>query len=700
MLIGDDGLVTTIKERCRRCYACVRECPAEAIRIVDGQASVIPSRCIGCANCFRVCSQNAKQAFREVERTFDLLASSDTVVAIVAPSFPAEFTDLNDSQLVGMMRRLGFAAVHEVAFGADLVAREFARLLAADGDGRYIATPCPAVVSFVRKYHPHLTRSLAPIVSPMVAMARVVHEPAMHGPDAKVVFIGPCIAKKGEAASPDIIFEIDAVLTFTELRQMFAERDITPAPDAGEGTARDGGIGDGTVDSDGDGGVVVGDGGTGVVDAFDPPHGSLGSLFPLARGLLQAAELPEDLITGEIIAADGMESFVEAVSDFEHGESEVRLLDILACEGCIAGVGFSNDDPTYRRRAQISRRAKRTADEFEREVWEHDMETFAGLDLSRTFTPQDERFLVEPDEGEITKILRRMNKTTPEDELNCGACGYDTCRRHAVAVYQGIAEEEMCLPFVIEKLSTTVGDLEDSHRSLESTKEALVKSEKLASMGQLAAGIAHEVNNPLGILLLQANILLEEVDTSEPMADDLKLIVDQANRCKKIISGLLNFARQSRVVRQPTDLVALTEDTLRTMPIDENIMVRIESTMDDRVAELDADQMVQVLTNLVSNAQQAMPDGGALIIHLSDTPDEVTFMVTDTGVGIPHENMDKLFDPFFTTKQVGRGTGLGLAVTHGIVKMHRGQIRVESNADPAAGPTETTFVVTLPRHEL
>jgi two-component system NtrC family sensor kinase len=680
MLIGDDGLVTTIKERCRRCYACVRECPAEAIRIVDGQASVIPSRCIGCGNCFRVCSQNAKQAFREVERTFDLLGSSDTVVAIVAPSFPAEFTDLNDSQLVGMMRRLGFAAVHEVAFGADLVAREFAKLLAADGDGRYIATPCPAVVSFVRKYHPHLTSSLAPIVSPMVAMARVVHDPAMHGPDAKVVFVGPCIAKKGEAASPDILFEIDGVLTFTELRQMFAERDITPAPDAGDGTARDGGVG--------------------AADAFDPPHGSLGSLFPLARGLLQAAELPEDLITGEIIAADGMGSFVEAVSDFEHGESEVRLLDILACEGCIAGVGFSNDDPTYRRRAQISRRAKRVTEDFEREVWEHDMETFAGLDLSRTFTPQDERFLVEPSEREIAEILRRMNKTTPEDELNCGACGYGTCRRHAVAVYQGIAEEEMCLQFVIEKLSTTVGDLEDSHRSLDSTKEALVKSEKLASMGQLAAGIAHEVNNPLGILLLQANILLEEVDTSEPMADDLKLIVDQANRCKKIISGLLNFARQSRVVRQPTDLLALTEDTLRTMPINENIMVRIESTMDDRVAELDADQMVQVLTNLVSNAQQAMPDGGALIINLSDTPDEVTFMVTDTGVGIPHENMDKLFDPFFTTKQVGKGTGLGLAVTHGIVKMHRGQIRVESNADPAAGPTETTFVVTLPRHEL
>ena len=668
MLIGEDGLVTTIKERCRRCYACVRECPAEAIRIVDGQASVIPSRCIGCANCFRVCSQNAKQAFGEVDRTFDLLASGDTVTAIVAPSFPAEFTDIDESQLVAMMRELGFAAVHEVAFGADLVARAFARLLARDNGGRYIATPCPAVVSYVRKYHPDLTPFLAPIASPMVAMARVLHDPSLHGPDAKIVFVGPCIAKKGEAAAADILFEIDAVLTFDELRQMFADRDITPTD--------------------------------GADDGFDAPHGSLGSLFPLARGLLQAAELPEDLMTGEIIAADGRESFVEAIDDFEHGESEVRLLDLLACEGCIAGVGFSRDEPLYRRRAQISRQAKRRTNGFDQEAWERSMAAFARLDLSRTFTPQDERFLVEPSERDITEILRRMNKTSPEDELNCGACGYGTCRRHAVAVYQGIAEETMCLQFVIEKLSRTVGDLEDSHRSLESTKEALVKSEKLASMGQLAAGIAHEVNNPLGILLLQANILLEEIDTSDAMAGDLKLIVDQANRCKKIISGLLNFARQSRVVRQPTDLVGLVEDTLRTMPIDQNIMVKVESTMADPVAEVDADQMVQVLTNLVSNAQQAMPDGGALIIRLSDTPDEVRFMVTDTGVGIPRENMDKLFDPFFTTKQVGKGTGLGLAVTHGIVKMHRGQITVESNADPAAGPTETTFVVTLPRREL
>jgi signal transduction histidine kinase len=301
---------------------------------------------------------------------------------------------------------------------------------------------------------------------------------------------------------------------------------------------------------------------------------------------------------------------------------------------------------------------------------------------------------MQPSEREIRDILRHMKKTQPEDELNCGACGYGTCARHAIAVYHGIAEEEMCLPYIIEKLSATLGDLEESHRSLDSTKEALV------NIGQLAGGIAHEVNNPLGILLLHANILLEEIDSSAPLANDLQLIVDQANRCKKIISGLLNFARHSRLVRQPTDMAALAEDTLRTMLTADNIKVRIENLMADPVAEVDADQMVQVLTNLISNAQQAMPDGGVLTIHLSDTPGEVTIMVTDTGVGIPKQNMGKLFEPFFTTKQVGKGTGLGLAVTHGIVDLHLGQINVESNADPAVGPTETTFIVSLPRHEL
>ena len=657
-------LVTTIGERCRRCYTCVRECPAKAIQILDGQASVIQTRCIGCGNCVTVCSQNAKQVLSAIEDAETLLAGPAPVAAIVAPSYPAEFKETGTAGLVAALRELGFTYVNEVAFGADLVAAEYARLLG-EGDGRWVATTCPAVVSYVRKYHPDLLDRLAPIVSPMLAVARALH--ARHGADLKLVFVGPCIAKKGEMRYEQFEGEVHAALTYVELRAMLEARGIA-------------------LDRDAD-------------DDFDPPHGSLGALFPITRGMLQAADLSEDLLTGDIVSADGRGNLVEAIADFEDGSTEARLLDILCCEGCIMGAGFSCEDPVFRRRSEVSLETRARQDGFDAAAWDDALEEFKDIDLSRTFAVYDQRFDAMPTPEELREILARMNKSTDEDELDCGACGYDTCRHHAVAIWQGLAEVEMCLPYAVEELHKTVDELQESHRSLESTKEALVKSEKLASMGQLAAGIAHEVNNPLGILLLHANLLLEDCENDPAVAGDVKLIVDQANRCKKIISGLLNFARQSRVVRQPTDLRALVADVIRTVPIEEAIAVEVDDRLTDPVAELDADQIVQVLTNLLTNAQHAMPGGGRIVVTLDGTADDVAITVSDTGCGIPDENLDKLFSPFFTTKQVGKGTGLGLAVTHGIVKMHRGQISVASNADPDMGPTQTTFTIVLPRYE-
>jgi len=664
--VARQQLVTTIREKCRTCYTCVRECPAKAIQILDGQASVIQTRCIGCGNCVTVCSQNAKQVLSGIGDTERVLAGSAPVAAIVAPSYPAEFTECATSTLVAGLRRLGFTYVHEVGFGADLVAAEYARLLEQDG-GRHVATTCPAVVSYVRKYHPDLLDRLAPIVSPMLAIARVLH--VKYGPDLKVVFIGPCIAKKGEALYEQFEGEVDAALTYVELRALFETRGIALA----ELPAAD--------------------------DDFDPPHSGLGALFPITRGMLQAADLDEDLLSGEIVTADGRHNLAHAITDFEDGETEARLLDILCCEGCIMGAGFSCEEPVFKRRADVSRETRSRHAVFDQAIWDAAVAEYADVDLSRTFAPNDQRFDDMPTPEDLREILARMNKSSAEDELDCGACGYDSCRDHAVAIWQGFAEVEMCLPYAVDELRKTVDELQESNSSLETTKVALVKSEKLASMGQLAAGIAHEVNNPLGILLLHANLLLEECEEDTQVAEDVKLIVDQANRCKKIISGLLNFARQSRVVRQPTDLPALVQEVLRTIPIDEGVTITVDDRLTDPMAELDADQIVQVLSNLLTNAQHALPDGGRVLVTLDGTEENVMIMVSDNGTGIAEEHLDKLFSPFFTTKQVGKGTGLGLAVTHGIVKMHRGQISVESNADPSKGPTQTTFTIVLPRCE-
>jgi anti-sigma regulatory factor (Ser/Thr protein kinase) len=498
----------------------------------------------------------------------------------------------------------------------------------------------------------------------MVATARALHQ--LYGKDLRVVFIGPCIAKKVEALDASVAGEVDAVLTFEELRRMCNEDGVFPS----------------SVQP----------------SNFDPPHGAAGAMFPVSRGILQAANLEEDLMNGEIVATQGRSHVIEAIKEFAEGDLGARLLEVLCCEGCIMGAGITNDSPLFSRRRQVRMYVCHRMKMLDRAAWLKNMERFKGLDLSRTYQPNDQR-IPTPARSELTVIMHRMGKYSPADELNCGACGYDTCQEHAIAIYKKLAENEMCLPNTIDQLRRAVKEIEASHEQLAQAQEALMQSEKLASMGQLAAGIAHEVNNPLGVVLMYAHLLLDECDEKSKLREDLTMIAEQADRCKKIVAGLLHFARQNKVVRSPNDLSELVDRAMRTVTVPDNITVEIEHTAENATADVDRDQIVQVLTNLVSNAIAAMERGGTLWVSTDGDEHRVRLIVRDTGVGIPPANMKKIFDPFFTTKQMGKGTGLGLAVTYGIVKMHCGDIRVESQADPAAGPTGTTFTVTLPRKE-
>jgi signal transduction histidine kinase len=330
------------------------------------------------------------------------------------------------------------------------------------------------------------------------------------------------------------------------------------------------------------------------------------------------------------------------------------------------------------------------------EAFDASMREFENLDLSQVFTPEDRRF-DPPGNEEVLAVLKSMGKPTPQDHLNCGACGYDTCVDHAGAIVKGLAETEMCLPFSIEKLHDSINNLNVSNEKLARARAALKQSEKLAHMGQLSAGIAHELNNPLGVITMYSNILMDEAPEGDAVREDLKLIVEQAERCKKIVSGLLNFARKNQVNLSETDVVRFVQHSMNSIVRPANVNCSFESTIADPLARLDIDQMMQVLTNLEKNAIEAMPDGGHLTVGVKGNSSEVTFTVADTGTGIAKEHMDKLFTPFFTTKEMGKGTGLGLALIYGIVKMHKGKIHVDSNDDPAAGPTGTMFSITIPR---
>jgi iron only hydrogenase large subunit-like protein/nitrogen-specific signal transduction histidine kinase len=659
-------IIYTVKDRCKVCYTCVRECPAKAIRIVNGQAEIIPGRCIACGNCIRVCNRDAKMFAFAIDKVKRLLHSGQKVSAIIAPSIAGEFNDISDyRKLVGMIKALGFDYVHEVAFGAELVAQKYKKLMELHHDRTYISTSCPAIVSYVEMHHPQIIGSLAPVVSPMIAIAKVVKE--VHGTDTSIVFIGPCIAKKVEASNKQFEGLIDEVISFVELRRMFMEKglnehNVEPAP-------------------------------------FDPPIAGKGSVFPISGGMLQTVDLEEDFVKGEIIVAEGRHDIIEVLREFEEGYLEAKMFDLLCCNGCINGPGMSNKHQFFHKRKNISNFAKRKFDELDKDQWKKDIETYLKLELSRTYTANDQRFPNPPQTEEIRAVLVELGKLVPEDELNCGACGYDTCYEHAAAILMGIAETEMCLPYTIDKLHKYISELDVSNKKLASTQAALKQSEKLASMGQLAAGIAHEVNNPLGVVIMYSHILLDEVEPGTPIHKDLKLIVEQADRCKKIVGGLLNFARKSKVTISEIPVSKLIKDSLKTFVLPRNVNLKLRITAMDPVIECDHDQMVQVFSNLFKNAIDAMPKGGDLIINVTDYMGgkEFMFEVRDTGSGIPKENLDKMFEPFFTTKENGKGTGLGLPIIYGIVKMHRGNIRVESNCHEADGPTGTCFWLSLPR---
>lgn len=654
-------LVFTVKDRCKVCYTCVRECPVKAIKIVNGQAEVISSRCIGCGNCTRVCSQSAKKFLDTTEEALAILAGKEIKVACVAPSFAAEFTDIPDHQsLVGMIKKLGFDYVMEVAFGADLIANEYDKIFNDDSIPPTISTDCPAIVYYVKHYVPELVSTLAPVVSPMVATVRVAKK--LYGEQVKTVFIGPCVAKKAEST------EVNVVLTFKELRKLFRIKSIN------------------TQNS--------------TPSEFDGPQGNKAALFPVSRGKLHAINKTDDIGEENILVASGRVNFREAIKEFDTELNRSQHLELLCCDGCIMGPGMSQGGHYFAKVSKMKSYVSEKVKNLDQKKWKKDFDQFKDDDYSQTFTSADRRIPI-PSNEKIEQALREMGKMNPKDHLNCGACGYDTCTDHAIAIVEGLAEIEMCLPFTIEKLHRSINELNLSNEKLASAQQSLRQSEKLATMGQLSAGIAHELNNPLGIITMYSNILLEELKENDPMRNDLHLITEQADRCKKIVGGLLNFARKNQVHLQETDMDQFVRHSIESVIVPPGMEVVYQNNLTDNMAEIDTDQWMQVLTNIEKNAIEAMtPETGVLTIILNGNEQEVEFLIKDNGSGISEENMEKIFTPFFTTKPVGKGTGLGLPLIYGIVKMHRGQIQVTSNDNPVKGTTGTTFKITIPRKKL
>ena len=389
------------KSNCKNCYKCIRHCPVKSIKFSGNQAHIVGNECILCGQCFVVCPQNAKEIADETERAKVLINSGAPVIASVAPSFIANYDGVGFEELKSALKKLGFADAEETAVGATIVKREYERLLEDEHRDILISSCCHSVNLLIQKYYPTCLPYLADVLSPMQAHCEDIKR---RTPEAKTVFIGPCVAKKDEADHYAGI--TDAVLTFEELTNWFAEAGVT------------------------------------LEHKLDKNDRSLARFFPTTGGILKTmqANMRSDYT---YLAIDGVENCKAALHDIAEGKIHNCFIEMSACAGsCIGGPVMEK----YHRMPVRDYMA--VSDYAGKEDFDVAQPDFITLRKNMEYIG---RKAPQPSEKEISDALKKMGKLKPEDELNCGSCGYNTCREKAIAIIEGKAEVSMCLPFLKER---------------------------------------------------------------------------------------------------------------------------------------------------------------------------------------------------------------------------------------------------------
>lgn len=392
--------LTLKKSNCKNCYKCIRNCPVKAIRFSGDQAHIIADECILCGRCFVVCPQNAKEIVSEVEKVKVMIQSGEPVIASMAPSFIANYDGVGIDAMREGLQKLGFADVEETAIGATMVKTDYERLVHEKQKPVIISSACASVNLLIQKHYSEMIKYLADTLSPMQAHCRDIKR---RNPEAKTVFIGPCVAKKDEAQRyPGIV---DAALTFEELTEWLEKENVR------------------------------------LEKKTDSNPESLARIFPTVAGILRTMKDRDPEY--EYVAVDGIENCIAALEDVAAGHVSNCFMEMSACKGsCVNGPVMEKYHPWF---ITDYLSVTRYAGDKDFPVEQPEIS-----ELSRRYDIL-EGMKDMPTERKIQEILSKMGKKKPSDELNCGTCGYDTCREKAIAIYQGKAEIEMCLPYLKEK---------------------------------------------------------------------------------------------------------------------------------------------------------------------------------------------------------------------------------------------------------
>ena len=421
--------LTLKKSNCKNCYKCIRHCPVKAIRFSGNQAHIIGNECILCGHCFVVCPQNAKEIVDSTEKVRVLIQSGDPVVVSLAPSFIANYDGIGIEAMRKALKKLGFHDVEETAIGAPIVKTEYERMVAEENRDIIITSCCHSINLLIQKYFPAELQYLADVLSPMQAHCADIKKRI---PNAKTVFIGPCVAKKDEAEYYE--GPVDAVLTFEELTNWLRDEHIE------------------------------------LECEMDENPESRARFFPTTGGILKTMTTNAPGYT--YLSLDGVENCISALRDIENGKIHKCFIEMSACVGsCIGGPVM---EKYHRSPVHDYMSVAQYAGTHDFKV-----EQPAPMEIKKHFTMIEHK-LTQPSENEIMTVLRQMGKFKPSDELNCGSCGYNSCREKAIAIIQGKAEISMCLPFLKDKA--------------ESFSDTIVK------------------NTPNGLIVLNENLEVQQIN--------------------------------------------------------------------------------------------------------------------------------------------------------------------------------------------
>lgn len=491
-----DNIIQLDRSRCKACYTCIRACPVKAIHVRKN--SVFPhieeSKCILCGICIQgTCAYKAITYVDSKKDIKNLLNSEDEVVAICAPSIAGEFDDITDyRKFVKMIRLLGFSYVTEMSFGVDIIAKKFRELTHDEFNGKYYMTSCcPSIISLVEKHYPELISNLVPYISPAAASAVIARK--IYGENIKIVHITPCVAAKKDVDRYYGPAKIDGVITFRELRELFTEFKITE-----------------TFSEYSD---------------FDEPLGYKGRIYPIGQGFIEASGLDLGLLDENTITAVGKDSSIAAVRQFlEYDIAIKHNFNLFFCEGCIMGPGTSPNGKKYLRYSLVKDYISRRLENFDKERWQQDIEKHSSYpEYSAKFI--DKKYeLPPPSEFELKIALNHITEKNNNMEVNCGACGFDTCRGLAHAIAQNIAIPEMCVTYsqignreashsnkkMEEELSILKNDLRATRSALEENREILfLRNEAMSILVRgLNAGIVFADEN---LEIVESNIRFIEI---------------------------------------------------------------------------------------------------------------------------------------------------------------------------------------------